>query len=147
MEVDRLSRNIIAYLSWLEDLDQRGVKIVAHSEGLTYADNKLSFIQGVVDAQKEAALLGERVKKSYERKRERGDERVGGLPYGKKYQAVFNEDRSRTIYKMVLDHPEEILNIRRIKNSMSSSGVLANQLNREGVTKRDVGGVRTWCSA
>ena len=46
--VDRLSRNIVEYLSWLEDLNNRGVNIVAHQEKLSYSNQKLDFIQRVI---------------------------------------------------------------------------------------------------
>jgi len=134
--VDRLSRNIIAYLSWLEDLNFRGVNIVAHSECLEYDTNKLGFIQGVVEAQKEAELLGKRIKKSYEHKKARGDERVGGLPYGKIYHSIMNDNGSQVAYKVVVDNTQEVLNIRRIKDSKDHPDILAKKFNREGITKR-----------
>ena len=84
--VDRLSRNLIKYLDWLEDLDNRGVIIQAHSEKIEYSKNKLAFLQGILDANKESALLGDRIKMSLKKRKDRGDEAFGKLVYGKKYQ-------------------------------------------------------------
>ena len=134
--VDRLSRNIVKYLAWMEDLNDRGVVLYSYQENLTYSDKKLDFLQAVLDAQREATLLGERVKLAYRRKRERGDERVGGLPYGKKYHRILQDDGS-TLRKTVVDHPDEMAVIDRIlKSSPGSQTRLAEQLNSEGITKR-----------
>lgn len=134
--VDRLSRNISLTLSWVEDLDSRGVNLVAFSEGLTFRNNKLAFIQCILDAQKEAKLLGDRIKMSYKYRRERGDEAVGRLAYGKKYHRVMTSDGLGTQHKLVVDNPEEILVIRRIKTSTSCATRLAQTLKSEGITKR-----------
>ena len=134
--VDRLSRNIVDYLSWLEDLNDRGVNIVAHQEKLSYRANKLDFIQGIVNAQKEAEILGSRIKNSYDHRRERGDEAVGRLPWGKKYHRILNGDGTQTLRKVVVDDPQEIMITRRIKSSRATPGSLADKLNREGKFKR-----------
>ena len=134
--VDRLSRNIVKYLAWMEDLNERGVSLYSHQENLTYSDKKLDFLQAVLDAQREATILGERVKLAYRRKRERGDERVGGLPYGKKYNRILQDDGT-TLRKTVVDHPDEMAVVDRIlKSSPGSQTRLAEQLNAEGITKR-----------
>lgn len=137
--VDRLSRNIVKYLGWLEDLNDRGVLIYSHQEKLTYSEKKLEFLQAVLDAQKEASLLGERVKMSYRLKRQRGDEKVGNLPYGKKYFRVLStEPPFETLKKTVVDNPDEMSIIDRIKakNSKFNPVLMANQLNSEGIYKR-----------
>ena len=134
--VDRLSRNIIKYLAWIEELNDRGVILYSHQENLIYSEKKLDFLQAVLNAQREAVILGERVKLSYKHKRERGDERVGGLPYGKKYHRLLRED-GMTMRKTVVDHPDEMAVVDRIvKNKCESAAKLAEQLNREGITKR-----------
>lgn len=84
--VDRLSRNIVKYLAFLEDLNERGVEIYSVSEKISYKDNKTEFIQTILDAQKESELIGKRIKMSIKRRRERGDQFIGRLPYGKKYK-------------------------------------------------------------
>ncbi len=134
--VDRLSRNIVDYLSWLEGLNNRGVNIVAHQEKLSYRMNKLDFIQGIVNAQKEAEILGSRIKNSYDHRRERGDEAVGRLPWGKKYHRILNGDGTQTLRKVVVDDPQEIMITRRIKSSRAAPGSLADKLNMEGKFKR-----------
>lgn len=134
--VDRLSRNIIKYLDWLEKLNDKGVEINAFTEKLNYKDNKLDFIQKIVDAQKESHAIGQRVRLSYKRKRERGDDAVGNLRYGKKYKAIMNADKSKVIRKKVIVNKVEKNIIDRIKRSKMGDAHLANSLNREGITKR-----------
>ena len=134
--VDRLSRNIVKYLAWMENLNERGVALYSHQENLTYSDKKLDFLQAVLDAQREATILGERVKLAYRRKRERGDERVGGLPYGKKYHRILQDDGT-TLRKTVVDHPDEMAVVDRVLNSgQGAVALLAEQLNAEGISKR-----------
>jgi len=134
--VDRLSRNIVKYLSWMEDLNTRGIYIYSQQENITYSENKIVFIQAILDAQKEAALLGERVKMSYRLKRKRGDEKVGNLKYGKKYGRILRSDGS-TLKKTVVDNPEEMAIIDRIlKNDERLAQELADDLNLEGLKKR-----------
>ena len=134
--VDRLSRNIVDYLSWLEGLNNRGVNIVAFQEDLSYRHNKLDFIQGIVNAQKEAEILGSRIRGSYEHRRDRGDEAVGRLPWGKKYHRILSEDGLSTVRKLVVDNKEEIALTMRIRTSRARLGSLADKLNREGKFKR-----------
>ena len=141
--VDRLSRNICLTLSWVEALHARGVNLVAHSEGLTYRDNKLAFIQGILDAQKEASLLGDRIKMSYKHKRIRGDEAVGKLSYGKKYHRIMTPDGLNTVRKIVVDDIKEIRVKMRVIKGKGCPTRLAQTLNSEGITKRG----RKWSAA
>lgn len=134
--VDRLSRNIVKYLSWMEDLNDRNVILYSHQENISYSKNKLAFLQAVLDAQKEAALLGERIKMSYRMKKERGDEKIGSLPYGKKYHRILRPDGG-TLKKIVVDNPEEMAIIDRIMAcDYRFSAQIADELNSEGLKKR-----------
>ncbi len=128
--VDRLSRNIIKYLAWLEDLNNRGVIIYAHSEKLRYDSNKLDFIEGILKAQRESQLIGERVQMSVRRRRERGDDVIGSVPYGKKF-----ERRENKSLKVVEDLAATAI-IREICQSRRNPQSIANILNRRGDKKR-----------
>lgn len=141
--VDRLSRNIVDYLSWLEGLNNKGVHIKSHQENLSYRDNKLDFVQAIVNAQREADILGSRIKESYNHRRDRGDEALGRLPWGKKYHRILNDDSTSTVRKVVVDNMEEIMLTRKIRSSRAPWGSLADKLNREGKFKRG----RKWSSA
>ena len=136
--VDRLSRNVVKYLSWLEDLNTRGIEIFAQSEDLQYSKKKLPFIQAIIDAQKEAAAIGERVKLSYKRKRERGDKHVGGLQYGKRYHRILSPDGMHTVRQIVETHPLEASIIREVCNSSTKEhpSVTAQRLNQRQRYKR-----------
>ena len=136
--VDRLSRNIVQYLSWLEDLNNRGVEIYAKSEKLHYRANKIAFIQAILDAQKESAAIGERVKLAYKRKRARGDERVGSLPYGKRYRNILAANGKKIIRKVVENNPAEISILNTIKQAKNKElpNITANKLNRSRKFKK-----------
>ena len=138
--VDRLSRNIIKYLAWLEDLHERGVSIFSHNDNMRYDRDKLAFIQCILDAQKEAKILGERVKLSVKRKRARGDEAVGGLPFGKRYRRVLSADGKHTVRKIVVDHIDEIALLEQVLGMSGSPVIVAEKLNRMGLRKRG----RSW---
>lgn len=135
--VDRLSRNIEEYMEWIRDLHNREVMLYSHQESITYAGNKIAFLQALLDSQKEAHVLGERVKLANRRKRERGDEQVGGLPYGKRYKRILNRDGS-TNHKEVENHPCECATINLIaelSKSMDPSSI-AIKLNKDNIKKR-----------
>lgn len=136
--VDRLSRNIVKYLNWLETLAAKDIDIYSQSEQCHYGKNKLRFIQGILDAQKEAEVLGERVKLSYKRKRERGDEHIGCLPYGKKYQRLLSADKKKTLRQVVVDNDFEQAILKNIIDSRDKETpkVTADRLNREGKLKK-----------
>ncbi len=131
---DRLSRNIVKYLEWLEYFEGVGVKVVAVSEGLTYRDNKLEFIKAVVSAQEESELIGKRVKLSYKHRRERGDTHVGALPYGKKYKVI--RHNGKIVRKCVTEHHYETEIISFIKNSRTDCKTLMHDLNAKNIKKR-----------
>ena len=143
--VDRLSRNIVKYLAWLEALNQKGVHIYAQSESLCYRANKLAFMQGILDAQKESAALGERVKLAYRRKRARGDEHIGSLPYGKKYRRILTPDGKSTLRMVVEDNPAEMAILREIRGMQKKEvpRLTANRLNKQGKFKNG----RRWNAA
>ena len=134
--VDRLSRNIVLFMQWLEDLRKRGIEIKSQVEKLSYSKQRLEFIQKIVDAQKEAEALGQRIKLSYKQKRERGDDRIGGLPYGYKYHRLMNRQRTQVIRKAVIPHQNEQSLIARIFASKDSASEIAEKLNFGGIFKR-----------
>jgi DNA invertase Pin-like site-specific DNA recombinase len=134
--VDRLSRNIVLFMQWLEDLRKRGIEIKSQVEKLSYSKQRLEFIQKIVDAQKEAEALGQRIKLSYKQKRERGDDRIGGLPYGYKYHRLMNRQRTQVIRKAVIPHRNEQSLLARIFASKDSASELAEKLNSGGIFKR-----------
>lgn len=129
--VDRLSRNIVKYLGWLEDLNDRGVGIHAFANKISYDVDKLVFIQSVLDSQKESALISDRIKMSIKKRKERGDEGVGNLVYGKKY--FRNVDGGKLV---IVDNIDEKKTIDYIKQSKKSSALVASLLNKKGLKKR-----------
>jgi DNA invertase Pin-like site-specific DNA recombinase len=133
--IDRLSRNIVEYLAWMEDLNEHGVELYSVEDGLYYSSNKTEFIQAVLDAQKEADLIGSRVKLINKRKKQRGDEAVGSLPFGKKYERILDE-QGHTVRKIVVPNEEEVALQEFIKNSPLAPDRLAEYLNSQECWKR-----------
>jgi DNA invertase Pin-like site-specific DNA recombinase len=155
--VDRLSRNLVLSLEWLENLNDRGVEVMAVIDAvtaidgeaddrcLTYRDNTLTFIQAVLDGQKESKILSNKMKRAIRERQERGDEAIGGLPYGKKYHR--SDDGSNRLL-VVLD-PEAQKVIETIKKLWSDCGTgffmnttklasaVASKLRAKGVRKKN----------
>jgi len=134
--VDRLSRNIINYLSWCESLDSRGVMIYSMENNITYSNNKHEFIQEIMNAQKEAIMLGDRIKMAIRHKIARGDEHIGSLVYGKKYNRISDPTTGKTIKMTVVNDEDELKIIQEIKTSKTTPKYLANHLNLRGIKKK-----------
>ena len=132
--VDRLSRNIVKYLSWMENLNNKKVGIHSFADKISYDTDKLVFIQKVLDSQKESALIGERIKMSIKKRKERGDECIGGVAYGKKCR------RTETGKLVVVANEEELSVIDYIKSSKAPSITVASILNKKGLKKKG----RSW---
>ena len=98
--VDRVSRNIVKFLGLLEDLNARGTEIYAMVENIWYSEKKLDFIQGIVNANREAEAMSRRIKQSLEARRERGDD--FGCSYGFK---LFREEKTNRLFRD--KNPEE----------------------------------------
>ena len=140
--VDRLSRNIELFMETLRNWHERGIEVISHSENLSYSRNTMDFLQHMLDAQKEAAGMGERIKLANRYKHERGDERVGRLPYGKRYHRVLNTNGS-TKKMVVVEDPVQTRVIRDIcqkYRSRKHPNDIVDALNRRGITK----GKRKW---
>ncbi len=140
--VDRLSRNIFKFLGWLENLNDRGVTFYAQKENLCYAQEKLRFVQCILDANKESESLREKTLALLRYRRERGDEFFGSLPFGWMGERVLIEgsaDRTRLIK---VENPKEQKIIRLIKSSMEENSAIAERLNARGLKKRG----RAWTS-
>jgi len=123
--MDRLSRNIVLYLSYLEELNTKGVKILSFTGEIYYHEKQLVFIQGILDAQKESHELGKRIKSSIKIRRERGDESLGSIPYGKKFKR--NEN---TNVLSIVEDVEALDTIRFIIGSENPNKKIASTLNK-----------------
>lgn len=133
--VDRLSRNIVKFLSLLEDMNDRGVLIYAQDEDIWYHNRHLDFLQAVLNANKESAIISRRVRLSINHRRQRGDY-IGGVAYGWRLQ----RDKNGKVSKV--KNPEEQKIIARIKKCTDETE-MAENLNREGTKKRG----RIWTPA
>lgn len=133
--IDRLSRNIFNYMEWLEKLNNRGVLIYSVDEQIYYNMNRTKFLEAILDAQKEAELLSKRVKLANKRKRERGDQAIGSLPYGKIYKRIL-DNSGNTLYKVVVENEEEMNIIKYIKSSKLAKHEIASTLNKRKSFKR-----------
>lgn len=133
--VDRLSRNIFKCLEFLEEMHRREVVVYAVDDGLDYSSNKTDFIQAVLNAQKEAEILSARVRLANRRKRQRGDEAIGSLPFGKQYQRILDRE-GNTVRKVVVNNVDEVALRAFIRSSPLGSGELATLLNNQNRLKR-----------
>lgn len=143
--VDRLSRNIEECLGMIKEVHQKGVTLYSHNEKITYAENKIEFLQALLDAQKEAYILGQRVKLAVRRKRERGDI-IGSVPYGYMHHRIYTHDGLNTEKIVKADNEIEKNIIKRISKEFKdrrSIEQIAYGLNRSGIKKRG----RKWSSA
>jgi DNA invertase Pin-like site-specific DNA recombinase len=128
--IDRLSRNIFKYLAFLEELNTRGVLIYAVDEGIWYHNRRLNFMQGILDANKEAEIIGRRVKSSLEYLRSIGRESSGSTSYG--WRMI--RDRENRLVRV--KNLEESRVIKRIKEARLHPTDIAEELNEEGIMKR-----------
>lgn len=132
--VDRISRNIVKFLDFLERTAEKGVAIYSQDEKLYYnGDTKLAFIQGILEANKEAELISRRVKMSIQQRRNRGDKVFGSLSYGYKSQRGPKGELLR------VKNEKEQKVIESIRKSVKAGEKLvqiANALNSKGILKR-----------
>lgn len=135
--VDRLSRNIEKYMSWLSDLNNRGVDIYSHTEQLWYSTNRVEFLQAILDAQKESVALGKRIRLALRAKIERGDA-IGGTPYGKMLTKKLDEQGNtiRVVRSINTAEKQVIKMIKKLHLERTSPANIAAWLNRRGHTKR-----------
>ena len=135
--VDRLSRNIVESLSWLEELNKRGVEMFSFTENISYALNKTAFIEAVLGAQKESEMIGRRVRMGLEARRARGDTVFGSVPFGQKtirmpdghLEAVPNDEELAVVRRLLVPNEKASL-------AHQKATVAASMLNGAGGRKR-----------
>jgi len=84
VHLDRIARNILDGVTFLESLERRGVALVLHSQGLdtSTAYGRLLANGLLLLAQFESDIIGERVARSHRAAREAGKKGPGLRPYG-----------------------------------------------------------------
>lgn len=84
---DRFSRNIDDIAVFVE-LNQRGVKIGALEENqpVWYRDGPAKFCRKIIEAMEESDKISSRIKSALDWRKKRGDDAIGGLPYGFRYR-------------------------------------------------------------
>lgn len=136
--IDRLARNIIKFLNELENMHNKGTDIYSVSDEMFYKDDKLEFIQRIVNAQKESQMISKRVNTSNKYKRDVLKHRIGSLPYGKKYGR-----NASTGKQEIVNNLDEIKTIKFIHKQKGYHQDIANLLNYDGNKKRG----RIWSAA
>lgn len=133
--VDRLSRNIVKFLAFLENLNDRGVEIFSQEEGIWYSSKKLEFIQRIVDANREAELLGKRIKDAFALRKARGDECLGRPPFGFR---LIRSDNNRLVKVENMAEKKIICMIKDLylNSDYNSAQDIANILNEGKFFKR-----------
>lgn len=145
--VDRLSRNIFQSLDWLQKLYNRNVHVYSATDdqnGLWYHENRLRFLELLLEANKDAEKISKRVRDANMHRIERQDEALGSVPYGFRYQRELSGD-----FRMVGDEKVAVTKrlhvvvdgaeaevIDRIRTSGLSVSALLRQFERQGLRKR-----------
>lgn len=88
--VDRLGRNVSLFLPFLDRLNEKNINIVSLkrsynssiNEPINFKDNRLLFIELLLDAEKESYMIANKSKATINKKRENGDY-IGTAPFGK----------------------------------------------------------------
>jgi len=137
--VDRLSRNITKFLTFLEDLNKKGVYIYSLQEKLWYDKDNTEFLQAVVNATREADAISSRVKSNVAFRKNRGDASLGSVPYGYKLTKSA-EDSSAPLVKVENDSEQNAINYVMSNYNGWNHAKVANQLNNMGCKKRG----RSW---
>ena len=104
-------------------------------------EQRLSILQNLLDAEKEAKTIGNRVKESIRFRRERGDD-IGRASYGqmrsRKYEENENGEKKLVSSKLV-KNPAEVKIIQKIK-SLFDSGYnprrISEKLEEDGIAYR-----------
>jgi DNA invertase Pin-like site-specific DNA recombinase len=144
---DRLSRNVIKYMSYLEDLHEKDVKIYSANEDIWFHEKKLVFVQHILDAHKESHGISQRVLLSVKRRRDRGDT-IGRLSWGKKYKRENNGAMTVVEDKEATELLKKVVNTWNICCEYPGTrkyklNCVAKQLNDDGHLK----GGRNWSAA
>ena len=134
--VDRLSRNIEHTMEIINTLNAKNVDLYSHNEKLMYKENRIAFLQAILDAQKEAFALGQRIKSAFRQKRERGDH-IGSIPYGMEHEKALDVNGKITNVYLVKNDEESEIIARIIAMRTSKPSEIAEILNGEGKLKRN----------
>jgi len=100
---DRLSRNINMFLTMLDDLTERGVRVYTNEENLWYDTNPIEFMQFILNGQRESNMISRRVRAALAMKRARGDH-MGAVPFG--YSRVRDETGKQVL---VVNKEEQVV--------------------------------------
>ncbi len=133
--VDRLGRNIFAYISWLQDLMTRGVHVRSVEDNLTFnssnENEQLDFLQKLINAHRESALISKRVRDSINFRLDRGDDTFGSVGYGFK---TYRDERTNSLRVAV--NVDELSVARYVMECDNHEEGVANKLNNNGYFKR-----------
>lgn len=114
--VDRLSRNTNNAEYLFNTFRANNINVVSVSEHFNVLENRAVFYNRVQLAQNESDLISQRVKRSIDFRKAKGDY-IGGVPYGKKLiSIVLKKDRN-------VNHAEQLYNQ---QNLGDNSGELIN---------------------
>lgn len=133
--IDRFSRNIEKSIDTIKLLESKNVHVYSVEENLDLSNNKQEFYQHVLNGQKESSDISKRICLTLDKKRKRGDEKIGNLPYGKKYVRICDE-YGATIRMVVRDNTSETETIECIKSSELCAKDMALHLNDQNITKK-----------
>jgi DNA invertase Pin-like site-specific DNA recombinase len=129
--VDRLARNVTKFTALLEEISTKGVRIYSFSEQLWYHENKVDFVEKIIQANRESKTISDRVKVSVAYRRARGDECLGSPGYGFKLKK-----RNGKIVKVSIPEEKEVIDM--IVHDLKCESVrdIIRILENQGITNR-----------
>lgn len=129
--VDRLARNTNKFLTLLEEISVKGVKIYSFSEQLWYSENKIEFVEKIIQANRESKTISDRVKVSIAYRRARGDECLGSPGYGFKL-----EKNNGKIVKVPVPEEQEVIHMLVHEYKYDSVRSIMRKFENRGITNR-----------
>jgi DNA invertase Pin-like site-specific DNA recombinase len=130
--IDRLGRNVTKFLALLENMEKKGVTVYSIHERLWYHENKMEFVEKLIQSNKESITIGDRVKMSVEQRRRRGDECLGSARYGYKLCK-----RDGKVVLDTINNEQDIINIiKKLNAEFRSPKFIAKYLNENNHLKR-----------
>jgi DNA invertase Pin-like site-specific DNA recombinase len=129
--VDRLARNVSKFLTLLEEISTKGVKIYSFTEQLWYHEKKAEFVEKMIQANRESKTISDRVKASIAYRRARGDECLGNPGYGFKL-----ERRNGKIVKVPIPEEKEVIDMIADRLKYNSVKSIIRILENNGITNR-----------
>jgi len=122
---DRLTRNPSLTFQFIEDMHNNNIKIYSAKQNMWYNNQKIDFIQFIIDANRESEILSVRIRDAFELKKKRGDI-MGRVPFGKKrvkkdgVMILIDDENEKAVYDEIIEMLNKNISTKDIANIMNS---------------------------